>query len=77
MAIKKEVTKKIEECCAHQYGKSYGGSSSSAVYGIGIFGAAFYFIPQAVGFTGFIMAVLKSLVWPALLVYQALSLLKL
>jgi hypothetical protein len=80
MSLKKTIEEKCENCnptfCCKKWGNG-GGSSSSAVYGIGIFGAAFYFFPQAVGFTGFAMAILKSLVWPALLVYQALSLLKL
>lgn len=78
MPTKKVVEEKSDKCesyCCKKH--SNGGSSSGAVYGIGIFGAAFYFFPQAVGVSGFFMAVLKSLVWPALLVYQALSLLKL
>lgn len=79
MPAKKVVEEKCENCNPDMCCKkmpSTGGSSSCAVYGIGIFGAAYYFFPQAVGFTGFVMAILKSLVWPALLVYQALSLLK-
>lgn len=80
MTPKKTVENKCEPCegvsCCKKMPSS-GGSSSCALYGIGIFGAAFYFFPQAVGFTGYAMAFLKSLVWPALLVYQALSLLKL
>jgi hypothetical protein len=80
MTLKKTVENKCENCepsnCCKKMPSS-GGSSSCAVYGIGIFGAAFYFFPQAVGAMGYVMAFLKSLVWPALLVYQALSLLKL
>jgi hypothetical protein len=44
----------------------------SAVYGLGLIGAAIYYISHAatfwVGFLGF----LKALVWPAFLVYEAL-----
>lgn len=61
-------------CCqpsSHQ-GNSAGGG---AVYGLGIFGAAFYFFPYASGVSEFFMAILKSLVWPALLVFEALKLL--
>lgn len=81
MPVKKVVENKCANCnpndCCKNMGYKGGGSSSCAVYGIGIFGAAFYFFPQAVGAMGFVMAFLKSIVWPALLVYQALSLLKL
>jgi hypothetical protein len=45
----------------------------SAVYGLGLIGAAIYYISQAssfwMGFIGF----LKALVWPAFLVYEALK----
>jgi len=48
---------------------------SSAVYGLGMIGAAVYFIGHAttvwMGFLGF----LKALVWPAFLVYQAFEIL--
>lgn len=48
-------------------------ASGGAVYGLGLIGAAFYFISQAatfwLGFFGF----LKALVWPAFLVYHALK----
>ncbi len=74
MIDKKNCTEKCcGKCCSP---KSYGGSSS-AVYGIGIIGAAFYYFPHITNLTGFFLAVGKSLVWPAMLVYQALSLLKL
>lgn len=65
---------KCEQCC--KKGNVGGGSGGGAVYGIGIFGAAFYFFPQAVGISGFFLAIFKTLAWPALLVYQALSMLK-
>ena len=74
------ATKKSEQCkCDHSCGgKSYhSGGSGCAVYGIGLFGAAFYFIPHAVGLTGYLLAIAKSLVWPAILVFQAFKLLAL
>lgn len=44
----------------------------SAIYGLGLIGAAIYYISHAttfwMGFIGF----LKALVWPAFLVYEAL-----
>ncbi len=43
----------------------------NAVYGLGLIGALVYFVQQADGFAGFVLAVLKALVWPAFLVYEA------
>ncbi|MCK5134155.1 MAG: hypothetical protein KAR19_00085 [Bacteroidales bacterium] len=44
---------------------------ASAVYGIGLIGAAVYFISTATGFWIGVLGILKALVWPALLVYEA------
>jgi len=46
------------------------------LYGMGFIGAAVYFIKGAATFGAGAMGLLKSLVWPALLVYEALKLLK-
>ncbi len=43
----------------------------SAVYGLGMIGAAVYFISQAPTFWTGILGFLKALVWPAFLVYRA------
>jgi hypothetical protein len=48
------------------------GGASGAVYGLGFIGAAFYFISQANSFWPGVLGFLKAIVWPALLVYQAL-----
>jgi hypothetical protein len=47
-------------------------ASSGAVYGLGIIGAAIYFISQATSFWGYVIGFLKAMVWPAFLVYEAL-----
>jgi len=44
---------------------------SSAVYGLGIIGAAVYFISHASGFWVGVVGFLKAMVWPAFLVYEA------
>jgi hypothetical protein len=44
---------------------------SGAVYGLGLIGAAVFFISQATGFWMGVLGFLKALVWPAFLVYQA------
>ena len=41
-----------------------------AVYFFGLIGAFVYYVHLAQGFWGVIAAVLKSLVWPAYLVYE-------
>jgi hypothetical protein len=49
------------------------GKSTSAFYFFGIVGSAIYFISTADGFWDGVLGVLKSLVWPAFLVFEALS----
>jgi hypothetical protein len=48
-------------------------ASSNAVYGLGFIGAAIYFISHAVGFWMGVLGILKAIVWPAFLVYEALQ----
>ncbi len=45
----------------------------SAVYGLGLIGAAIYYISHAVSFWLGVVGFLKALVWPAFLVYEALK----
>jgi len=46
-------------------------ASGGAVYGLGLIGAAIFFISNATNFIGGVIGFLKALVWPAFLVYQA------
>jgi len=46
---------------------------SGAVYGLGMIGAAIYYIQHANTFWMGVLGVLKALVWPALLVYKFLG----
>lgn len=46
--------------------------SGGAVYGFGFLGAAIYYISTATGFWMGALGVLKAIVWPAFLVYEAL-----
>ena len=48
-------------------------ASGGAVYGLGIIGAAIYFISQATTFWLGVLGFLKAIVWPAFLVYEALK----
>ena len=44
-----------------------------AVYGLGLVGAVVYYIQSADSFWGGVLGVLKALVWPAFVVYEALK----
>ncbi len=41
------------------------------IYGLGFVGAAIYYISTASGFWMGVVGLLKSIVWPAFLVYEA------
>ena len=43
----------------------------NAVYGLGLIGAPVFFWQQADSFWQYVLAILKALVWPAFLVYEA------
>lgn len=42
-------------------------------YCVSIVGAIVYFVQVSAGFWGFILAVLKGLVWPAFVIYEVLG----
>jgi hypothetical protein len=46
---------------------------AGAVYGLGLIGAAIYYISASTGFWMGVVGILKALVWPAFLVYEALK----
>jgi hypothetical protein len=50
-----------------------GNASSGAVYGLGFIGAAVYFIMHAAGFWAGVLGILKAIVWPAFLVFEAMK----
>ena len=47
--------------------------TSGAVYGMGMIGAAVYYISTATGFWMGLLGFAKAIVWPAFLVYEALG----
>lgn len=53
--------------------KNIQSSGSSAVYGLGLIGAAVYYISQAPTFWLGAIGFLKALVWPAFLIYEVLK----
>lgn len=69
--VKMAEDKKSEKGC-----RSWGGSGAGgAVYGLGFLGALVYFLQHAVGIGAILLGILKSIVWPALLVYKVLGML--
>jgi len=54
-------------------GKMNDNASSNAVYGLGLIGAAIYYISAATGFWAGVLGFLKAIVWPVFLVFEALK----
>jgi hypothetical protein len=72
-----------EECCDKEKfpvcsrGRHHGAAAGGgAVYCFGLIGAGVYFLQHATTFGEGVLGILKSIVWPAMLVYKALELLK-
>jgi hypothetical protein len=63
-----------DTCCKTKNHSS--NASGGAVYGLGFIGAAIYFISQATTFWIGVLGFLKAIVWPAILVFEALRMLK-
>jgi hypothetical protein len=51
-------------------------AGSGAIYGMGVIGAAVYYIQHAVTFAAGAFGVLKAFFWPAFLLYKVLTMLK-
>ncbi|MBU0528737.1 hypothetical protein KKF86_03150 [bacterium] len=49
----------------------HGNAPAGAVYGLGLIGAAIYFISHATSFWMGVLGFLKAIVWPAFIVYEA------
>lgn len=52
-------------------------NSGNAAYGLGVIGAAIYYISHASGFWIGALGLLKAFVWPAFLVYEVFNYLSL
>ena len=46
-----------------------GAGCGAAIYGLGFIGALVYFLQQASSFTEGLLGIIKSLFWPAFMVY--------
>ncbi|MDO8506967.1 MAG: hypothetical protein Q7S53_00150 [bacterium] len=56
--------------------KCGGNGAAGGIYGLGFIGAAIYYIQHAQTFWIGVVGILKALVWPALIVYEALKFLR-
>ena len=54
----------------------YRTGASEAVYGLGLIGSLIYYIQHATTFGMGLLGLLKSIVWPAMLIYRVLETLK-
>ena len=70
---KKKVTKKKAEAstCCFDFKEKH--KSCSGTYFLGFLGAVIYYISTATGFWNGVLGVLKALVWPAFLIFEALK----
>jgi hypothetical protein len=51
----------------------YKGASNAPVYGLGLIGAWIYYLSHAATFWMGVLGILKGIVWPAMLVYEAMK----
>lgn len=80
--IKEKETKTENQCChdvlaknKHHHRNCHCGQNS-AIYGLGVIGALFYFLQNAATFTAVIVSIFKSIFWPAFVLFKVLSLLQ-
>lgn len=72
-----------EECCKekmafkHHHHHHHSGGGSGAIYGLGVIGALFYFLPQAATFGAVMLGIGKAIFWPAILMFKLLTYLQL
>lgn len=64
---------KNEKCESHHH--RGGAGAGGCVYGLGFIGSAVYYFQHVTTFSGGVMAVLRAIVWPALLIYKVFGML--
>lgn len=52
------------------------GGGGGAVYGLGLIGAAVFYLQHAANFSDVIIGLVKSVLWPALVTYRVVEFLK-
>ena len=70
--LKKKISKKVGK--SGKYANiQIGSKGTGPFYFLGFVGSAVYFISTASGFWDGVLGILKSVVWPAFLVFEAFS----
>ena len=70
--VKRKVVRESKSEACKDRGCGYSGCGG-ALYGLGFIGSLVYYISTATGFWMGVLGVLKALVWPAFLVFEALK----
>ncbi len=62
-----------DDCCSSGRNRStpVNSGASGAVYGLGLIGAAIYFIGHAASFWAGVLGFLKAIIWPVFMVIKA------
>lgn len=68
------ATETKKDC--NKWNGSNAATGGGAVYGLGLIGALIYFIQQANSFWEGVVGVLQAIVWPAMMVYNLFTFLK-
>lgn len=69
----RERKKEEDENCCKSKCWHHGCKCGGAVYGLGFIGAAIYYLSGATTFGMGVLGILKAIVWPAVLVFEALK----
>jgi hypothetical protein len=67
------MSTETDDCFHKERNDSHHSGGGDAVYGLGVIGAAIYFIGHAATFWLGVLGLLKAFVWPAFLVFAALK----
>lgn len=59
--------------CHHHSGHCPGQGSSGAIYGLGVVGALYYFLQGTLTFGMVMTGIVKSIFWPAILMFKLLT----
>lgn len=74
------MAKTKEKKCDCDHGcekrKDYGHHGGNGMYGLGMIGAAVFYLQHAHSFSEVIVAILKAVFWPAFFVYRLLEVFK-
>jgi len=68
-----------QNCCSRHVSKLkhyHNPPQSSAIYGLGVIGALFYFLQSAATFSAVIVGIFKSIFWPAFVIFKVLTILE-